>query len=274
MFGELGMKKLLLTGFALAALAFGGPAFAADMPTKAPLEVPPPFSWTGWYVGVNGGGAWGRSHDRTTTVFSPTGYFAASSVPAIAAAGDQHVDFSGGTAGGQIGYNLQAGHGLVGLEADFGWLGLSGSQTTSALYPCCAPTGFTINSNVKTDWLFTLRPRFGFVADNWLFYFTGGLAVSEIKANWIFTDTFATALETASLSNTKAGWTAGLGAEYAFAGRWSAKLEWLHIDLGSATVSSTNLTAFTPPIAFPSNVFTHSANLVSDVVRVGINYRP
>src|SRR5262249_11641939 len=75
MFGELGMKKLLLTGFTLAALAFGGPALAADMPTKA---VPPPFSWTGWHVGVNGGGAWGHSHDPTTTVFSPTGYFAAS----------------------------------------------------------------------------------------------------------------------------------------------------------------------------------------------------
>jgi outer membrane immunogenic protein len=126
---------------------------------------------------------------------------------------------------------------------------------------------------MKSDWLFTLRPRLGFAANNWLLYVTGGLAVGDVKANFLFTDTFATALETASISQTKVGWTAGLGAEYAFAGPWSVKLEYLHVDLGSVSATSTNLTAFTPPIAFPTNVFSHSVNLTTDIVRAGINFR-
>ena len=267
------MRDLFVKGLVLATFAIGGPAVAADMPLKAPPPPPPVFSWTGFYIGVNGGGAWGHSDLSTSTVFSPTGYFAVSSVPAINAVGQQHINTSGGMAGGQIGYNWQSGAWLIGVEADIDWLGLSGSTTGSAVYPCCAPTAFTITSSMKSDWLFTLRPRLGFAANNWLLYVTGGLAVAEVKANFVFTDTFATALETASISQTRAGWTAGVGAEYAFAGPWSVKLEYLHVDLGSVSTTSTNLTAFVPRIAFPTNVYSHSVNLTADIVRAGINFR-
>jgi outer membrane immunogenic protein len=121
--------------------------------------------------------------------------------------------------------------------------------------------------------MFTLRPRLGFAANNWLLYVTGGLAVADLKANFLFTDTFATANESAAISQTKAGWTLGVGAEYAIAGPWSAKLEYLHVDLGSVSVTSANLTAFTPPIPFPTNVFNHSVHLTTDIVRAGINFR-
>jgi outer membrane immunogenic protein len=235
--------------------------------------VAPEFSWTGWYVGVNAGGAWGHSDLHTSTVFSPTGYFATTSVPAINGVGAQNVKRSGFTGGGQAGYNWQFGRTVFGLEADFDYLGLKGSTSGSALYPCCAPTGFTVSSSVKTDWLLTFRPRLGFAADHWLLYVTGGLAVSQVKANFNFSDTFATAAESAAISSTKAGWTAGVGAEYALAGPWSVKLEYLHVDLGSISTTSTNLTALTPPIAFPTNVFSHSVNLRSDIVRFGVNYR-
>jgi len=77
----------------------------------------------------------------------------------------------------------------------------------------------------------------------------------------------------ASISQTKAGWTAGVGAEYAFSGPWSVKVEYLHVDLGSASITSTNLTAFTPPIAFPTNVYSHSVNFTADIVRAGFNFR-
>jgi len=268
------MRNLLGKGLVLASLAIGAPAVAADLPLKAPPPmVAPAFSWTGLYIGVNGGGAWGDSDLSTATIFSPTGYFAASSVPAINAVGQQHVNPSGGTAGGQVGYNWQSGVVVYGVEADIEWLGLSGTATGSAVYPCCAPTSFTVSSSMKSDWLFTLRPRLGFAANNWLLYVTGGLAVANVKANFLFTDNFATALEAAAISETKVGWTAGVGAEYAFAGRWSAKVEYLHVDLGSTSVTSTNLTAFTPPIAFPTNVFGHSVNLTTDIVRAGINFR-
>jgi len=267
------MRNSLLKGLVLVTLAAGGPAVAADMPVKAVPMMAPMYSWSGFYIGVNGGGAWGHSDLSTSTVFSPTGYFATTSVPAIGAVGAQHINTTGGTFGGQVGYNWQSGAMVYGVEADINWLGLSGTATGSALYPCCAPTGFTVSSAMKSDWLFTLRPRLGFAADHWLLYVTGGLAVADVKANFLFTDTFATALESAAISRTRAGWTAGVGAEYAVGGPWSVKFEYLHVDLGTLSTTSTNLTAFTPPIAFPTNVFSHSVNLTTDIVRVGLNFR-
>ena len=271
------MKTLMVGSIVVAALAFAGSAQAADVAARAPAYKAPPlapmFSWTGFYVGANAGGGWGSSDPSTTTVFSPVGYFAATSVPAIATAGAQRINTTGATAGGQIGYNWQINQAVFGLEADFGYFGMKGSSTGGAIYPCCAPTSFTINSSVTTDWLFTARPRIGFAANNWLFYVTGGLALTQLKGNFTFADNFATAAESASLSQTKAGWTAGGGVEWAVSGPWSVKLEYLHLDFGSISGSSTNLTAFVPPIAFPANVFTHSVNLRSDVVRVGLNYR-
>ncbi len=270
------MKKLALATLAFCAMT-AVPAMAADLSRPVykapPAPVAPAFSWTGWYVGFTAGGEWGTSDPATTTVFSPTGYFASSSVPAIAAAGAQHISMTGATAGGELGYNWQSGLLVLGAETDFQYFGLKGSSSSSALYPCCAPTGFTISSNVKTDWLFTLRPRLGIAADHWLLYATGGLAVSEVKANFLFTDTFATAMESASISSTRAGWVAGVGAEYAFAGPWSVKVEYLHVDLGSISTTSSNLTAFVPAVSFPTNVFSHSINLKSDVVRAGVNFR-
>ena len=98
------------------------------------------------------------------------------------------------------------------------------------------------------------------------------MALGEYEI-WAQADTFATALETGSISSTRLGWTVGAGGEYAFGNGWSAKAEYLYVDLGSASVNSTNLTAFTPPIAFPTNVFTHTIELRSNIARVGLNYK-
>lgn len=269
------MKNFLVGGIIAAAVALAGGAQAADMRVKAPISPPPvaAYSWAGWYIGGNVGGAWGHSSAQTSTIFSPTGYFATTSPGAIAAAGSRSIDPSGATAGAQLGYNWQFGATVFGFETDFGYFGNRRSSIGNGIYPCCAPTGFTVSSAVKTDWLFTARPRLGFTADNWLFYVTGGLAVTELKANFTFTDTFATASESGSVSRTRAGWTAGAGIEWGVAGPWSVKLEYLHLDFGNLSGSSANLTAFTPAIAFPTNVFTHSVDLRSDLVRVGFNYR-
>jgi outer membrane immunogenic protein len=272
------MKKLLCGCVALMALAVG-PAMAADLGaapvyTKAPMMAPV-YNWTGAYFGVNAGGAWGDSEATTTTVFSPTGYFATSSVPAIAAAGAQTIKSTGFTGGGQFGYNWQASSSTVfGLEADFEYFGLKGSATSGAVYPCCAPTNFTINQSVKTDWLATFRARFGFlVTPSTLVYVTGGGAVTNLRGTFTFTDTFATAAESGSFNSTKLGWTVGGGIEWAMWSGWSAKAEYLFVSFPGATVTSTNLTAYTPPISFPTNVFTHSADLDASIVRVGLNYK-
>jgi len=267
------VKKILLGTTMIAGLTVAGAAQAADVPLKAPRAAPSVFSWAGFYIGVNAGGAWSHDALSTTTVFSPTGYFAASSVPAINAVGQQRIHASGFTGGGQAGYNWQSGSIVLGVEADINYLGTRGSTSGSALYPCCAPTGFTVAASMQSGWLFTARPRIGWASNNWLFYVTGGVAVGEVKGSFTFTDTFATALESASISKTRSGWTLGGGVEVAVAGPWSFKVEYLHVDLGSASTTSTNLTAFTPAIAFPTNVYTHSADLKSDIVRAGLNYR-
>jgi outer membrane immunogenic protein len=267
------MKKLALAVSILAITAAA--ASAADMApapyTKAPVVVPPVYNWTGFYIGANAGGAWGTSDPATSTIFTPSGYFDPSSVPAIAAAGLQHINSSGFTGGGTAGYNWQAGSVVFGIEADFNYFGLKGSTSSTAVYPCCAPNTFTINSSTSSDWLFTFRPRVGFlVTPALLLYGTGGLAVADVKSNFLFTDAFG-AVESAVSSTTRTGWTAGAGAEYALMNGWSIKGEYLHVDLGSSSLTSTNLIIVGTPS--PTNVFTHTIDWRSDIVRVGVNYK-
>ena len=254
-------------------------AFAADLPartyTKAPALAAPVANWTGFYVGLNAGGAWSESNATTGTVFSPVGYFATTSPPAIGIVGNQNLNRTSFTGGVTAGYNWQINNAVLGIEGDFNYFGFKASATGTGVYPCCAPTTFTVNSSASADWLATFRGRVGFLATPaLLLYGTGGLAVADVKASYLFTDTFAAANESASISSTRYGWTAGAGGEYALMNGWSIKAEYLYVDLGRASTTSTNLTAFNPGgIAFPTNVFTHSVSLRSNIARVGINYK-
>jgi outer membrane immunogenic protein len=184
---------------ALAVVSALSAANAADlsrrhMPVKAPVYTAPGFTWTGFYVGINGGGAWGRS-DWTNP---------------LASTGDFNV--SGGMLGGTVGYNWQAGRVVYGLEGDLDWSGVKGSTTTNC------PTG----CEFKNDWFGTVRGRIGYAFERVLPYVTGGLAVGDIKSS----TTLGNATET------KAGWTAGAGLEAAITGPLTAKIEYLYADLG------------------------------------------
>ena len=112
----------------------------------------------------------------------------------------QKIKPNGFTAGGR---QATTGNGttlLFGLECDFGKMDLSGSTTATQTYPCCAPTAFTVTQTAETSWLFTARPRVGWVFGNmFLFYGTAGGALTNVKYTALFTDTFATAHESASL---------------------------------------------------------------------------
>jgi outer membrane immunogenic protein len=270
------VKRQLIAGFALGLLAVV-PAMAADMKaapvfTKAPMM--PVYSWTGAYIGLNAGYAWGDAEAATTTVFSPTGYFTTTMVLAIAAAGAQNIKSNGFTGGGQIGYNWQTNSVMVvGLESDLEYFGLKGSSTSGVLFACCAPTP-TIMQSVKTDWLATFRARLGYlVTPNALIYITGGGAVTDLKGSFNFTYPFGGANESASFSSTKLGWTVGGGVEWTLWSGWTAKAEYLFISFPSASVTSNNFTAFTPAIAFPSQTFTHSADQKANIARFGLNYK-
>lgn len=233
----------------------------------------------GFYVGGNAGSAMGRFSVDTIPIFSPTGYFAATSIPAITNASSQQIKPNGLTAGGQAGYNYQWDNFVLGAEIDFGRMDLSGSVTAGPVqYPCCPPTptnpnNFTVTQTAKADWLFTARPRIGFVFGPVMIYQTAGVAMTNVKYTALFTDTFATAHENAAIDDTRVGWVAGGGAEVRVTHHISVKGEYLYAGFGTATTTSTNLTAFTPPIPFPTNIFTHTAALHSGIARGGVNFR-
>ncbi len=267
-------------------ISIGQAAKAADMPAapvyRAPV-VAPVYSWSGIYIGINAGGAWSCSNVPTSTVFDPLGYFDVASVPAVNAAGAQAIDTTGFLGGAQVGYNLQSGRFVAGLEFDFDYFRLRGSSTTAGVYPCCAPAAFTVTSSVRADWLATLRGRIGMTADNWLFYATGGLAVANLKGNFGFTDNCGdvaacngpggpNAVEAASVSKIRFGYAVGGGVEAGLWSNWSLKAEYLYVGFRSELVVGFITTPGIAPFAV-NNPFTHTVDLKAHIARLGLNYR-
>lgn len=192
------MKKILLASACL--LALTGAASAADLAarpyTKAPVAVASVYNWTGFYLGIVGGGAW------------------------EAASGDPKM--KGGFVGGTAGYNWQTGNVVFGIEADGSWADVSASLTAPVL-------GTPVTTSSKTDALGTVRGRIGWAVNNVLFYGTGGYA-------WIDNKISVSALGvTLSDSKWHSGWTVGAGVEAFFAPQWSVKGEYLYRSLGSQT---------------------------------------
>jgi len=222
-------SKLLGTG--LAALGFLASSLAtqaADLGRpvfKAPMSEVAYYNWTGFYAGINGGYGWGTS--------------SWSAVPGTS------IKPSGGMFGGTLGYNIQTGMIVLGIEGDFDWSGLSGSVAC----------GVGVNCETSSDWLATVRGRIGYSFDRWMPYLTGGGAFGDVKAT-----ASAPLLGAAvSSSSTQAGWTLGGGVEFAFMPNWTAKVEYLHVDLGSFDTGPAPLV--------------NSVSYKQDIVRAGLNYR-
>ena len=229
--------------------------------------------WNGFYAGGNVGAALGRSTANTSTVFTGSDYFVASSVAQIESAGLQKLRANAFTGGLEAGINGQAGSSIFGGEFDYESLRMSDSQSVTIAYPCCTTTNFTIDQSFKTNWLLTARPRFGHAIGSALLYATGGLAVTKVDYQAQFSDTFAGASEGAFVNKAKYGWVGGFGI--AFRGsdqHFSVKAEYLYTDFGRLTMTSSNLTAFTPPTSYPANEFTHTMALHAHVIRAGVDY--
>jgi outer membrane immunogenic protein len=236
-----------------------GAALAADMAVKAPPRAPAPipFSWTGCYVGGNAGGAWTRIDQSLTT-----------EPPFAAGALDSSGRDTSFTGGGQLGCNWQFNpNWVVGFEGDINYLHASSTLHGNIL-------GRGGEDTVRTTtlrWLATVRGRFGYAWGQSLLYATGGLALGDVKSSSALTDLFgpASTLFAGSQSATRAGWTAGVGYEYAFNDRLSVKLEYLHFDLGTVHYSvprvAPTVTCCTPWAA--------SADVTGDIVRLGVNYK-
>ena len=267
------MRTLLLGALISVAVVVG--ASAADLATppapvytKAPMPAAA-YNWTGFYIGGNAGYASGRSDPSTTTEFTPTNYWNSLSVPQVNAAGVGSVNHNGFVGGGQAGFNWQTGALVVGAEVEFDSFHLNASRTAGATYLCCAGS-FQMTQSINTDWLFTARGRLGWAVNNWLFYGTGGLALTNFSHQSVFADTFGAA-ENVTDSSTKAGWVAGAGIEYGLSANWILRGEYLHLDFGS--LSSISILG---PVAVTGCNCTrmfHNANLTSDIGRFGIDYK-
>jgi outer membrane immunogenic protein len=261
------MKKILVAGAALATL-IGTPAFAADLALKAPPPPAPVASWNSCYIGVNGGYGWGTGDPQLRPSSDPTSQaFWNPAFAAGAAPSSFSYTSTGGLAGAQIGCNRQFGTIVAGVEADLDWAHISGSQNiNTAGVPGFVPGFFS--SGQTLDWLGTFRGRVGVTPTaQWLLYVTGGLAYGKVSDNLSFA--FPTSLDFHSIttSNTSAGWTAGVGAEWMFTHNWSFKVEYLYGDLGSHSFAST-------PAGRAANLATTLTETFQDkynIVRGGLN---
>ena len=231
------MKRLVIAG----ALAFAaaGPALAADLPQPAPPPqapvayvptVAPVYNWGGIYFGVNGGYGFGSSEQSNPGV--STGNF----------------NVSGFLAGGTVGANFQTDAFVFGLEGDFDGSWLEGNSGAAN----CVSGGVAVQCETKNSWLGTVRARVGYAADRVLFYGTAGGAFGNIEQG------AQNAPNSSFASASKAGWTAGAGVEAAFADNWTARVEYLFVDLSDATFNG-------PPAT--------TVKLDASLIRLGVDYK-
>jgi outer membrane immunogenic protein len=278
------MRKLALAISVLAISSAG--AIAADLPvyTKAP-PLPVVYDWTGFYAGANVGYSWGRwDASSNQDIFN----FETNTA---------NPKLNGWLGGVQAGYNKQFSNPWVlGIEGDIQGTGERASQywVDPGVPPVTCPVGFTgtppncipinfsfipqrtgagpatLNSNWSFPWFGTLRGRAGVTPDaerKWLFYVTGGLAVGESDYSfWWSNPGGAPGRQAYALSSNQTlwGYSVGAGVEAAISGRWTAKLEYLYVDLGTQSINTTDV---------DGAPFSVSNKVRDQIVRVGLNYR-
>jgi outer membrane immunogenic protein len=235
------MGHALAVAIAVAVYNLGAGALAdepygrADEAYVPPPPPPPPFTWAGFYIGGNIGGAWanGTLTDDLTGVSFDT-------------------DHSGFMGGGQLGFNYQIRNLVLGVEWDFDWTSIS--ETDNGI---TVPVIGTLQASADTDWVTTLAARVGLTLDRWLVYV-------KLGGGWVHNSASLTNLTTgavASVSDTRGGgFLIGAGVEYAFTSHWTARAEVSVLDLSDRTVSG--------PLG---NTFTFERDI--QMLKVGLNYK-
>ena len=227
-------------------LATGASALAADLgpaPVKAPIAAPimTVYNWTGFYVGVNGGGGW--------STFTGVG----GTIPGV-----NSLNASGAVAGGQLGGNYQIGNVVLGLEGTYDWADIRNTQ--SAVLGLGAGT---LTLVTKNDYIATVAGRVGYAFDRVLIYGKGGAAFTRdrLDANLV-----GPVPGTATGSFDRTGWLAGAGVEWAFWGNWSVKAEYDY--MGFAAMNEGNFVTTGGLTVTPATV-----KLNVQTATFGVNYK-
>jgi outer membrane immunogenic protein len=264
------MKKLLLATTAFVVLAAAS-ASAADMAVRPAYAPPPAYSWNGWYIGGNVGYSWGNAKYDSTTSTSVNGV----TVSGNSISESQKID---GVIGGvQTGYNYQFGGWVWGWETDFQGSGQKGGSTlTGTLLTGVGPVPATLTTDHKLEWFGTARSRLGFLwSPNVLVYGTAGIAYGQVKDSAALSVGAApvTAAAIATFKDVKAGYTVGAGVEGALGGGWSAKLEYLYIDLGKTELTGATAVNVAGVGAVIATNVSQTFRTTDNIVRVGLNYK-
>jgi outer membrane immunogenic protein len=254
------MRNLLLAGTAVAVVMAAGSAGAADL-SRPVLKAPPPipvFSWTGWYVGVHVGGAWGTKEWSDPTFFDG---FTTFTFPDTTT---NNYGVNGFLGGLQIGYNVQNGPWVWGVEAQASWAGIRGNDFCGFFF------GKQATCKTNVDALGSLAVRFGGTIDRALLYVKGGLAwayeTHKISAPGNSIDGFGSF--SVEQKHWRWGGMLGAGVEFAFTNTISGKLEYNYMDFGTRTYSF----AIAPLSDDPFTVDTKIRQSIH-LVKVGLNYR-
>jgi outer membrane immunogenic protein len=260
------MNRALI--LAVTSLVAASRASAADLPVPAG---PPPayypvatvYDWGGGYIGINGGYGFGQS--EWSDPANPSGTIST---------GNFRV--SGGLVGGTLGVSGQFGAFVLGVEGDFDWQNVSGTSGGTFCTSIITSTavGVTVGGGLScktaSNWLGTIRARFGYAWDRVLFYGTAGGAGANLQ----------TALNgLPAQNNAEFGWAAGAGLEWAFADNWTVKFEYLFVDLiGNSSCNHGYSCGYDFPAVNQSGGISQIASsnglrFNENIVRVGLNFK-
>ena len=224
-------------------------ASAADLPSRsAPVQAPLaiPYSWSGFYVGVNAGYGFSDNAHRPTCT------------PACAPTPSLNTDRDGFAGGGQVGYNQQIGRYLAGIETDIQYTDIG--RTVGGT----APGALAYSARQRLDYLGTFRVRVGLAMDRLLVFATGGLAYGDVRDAQ--TIVFPAAAYAVASTRTEVGYAAGGGVEYGFTPNLTGKAEALYYDLGRRRLSGTGA----PRVGLTRGAAFDTAGVVA---RAGLNYK-
>jgi outer membrane immunogenic protein len=256
------MKKIILATV-LAGIGSTA-ALAADLGartyTKAPAMMASVSNWTGLYIGGNVGYGWGSGTTHVLPLPDPTTFGESAAV--------FDTKPKGVIGGAQIGYNWQMGSIVTGLEADMQGSGIKGTAQVPIILTSGAslPSPAGIAATEKLSWFGTVRGRLGVtVMPDLLLYATGGLAYGQMDDSADRRLAIGSS-GSASASQAKVGWAAGAGGEWMFARNWSAKVEYIYLDLGRTSAIG--------ELATPDPVFKvgYTWKNQDHIVRAGVNY--
>ncbi|WP_026606008.1 outer membrane protein [Methylocapsa acidiphila] len=269
------IRKLLLAS--VGAVALAGSAVAADLPSRAPppVYVPPVpiFTWTGVYIGGQIGYAWTNNN-----VSWNGNYGDAAGDYIFSGFSNRNLNNNGVIGGAHVGYNLQLGQWVLGLEGDVDGSSLSKTVNVSGWSPYYnSAIGANVTTNLGIQG--SIRGRVGVAWDRVLLYGTGGVAFGGFSGNvnsaygWAANGTIYSAYNYSgrdSLSSTRVGWTVGGGLEYAVTNNWSVRAEYRYTDFGRYQTNLVN------SFVFPSSVYGNTwiqRHVSENRVQVGFSYK-